>query len=59
MTVTARIAAKLDTAQATYVTPQTVVALPASSLDPAADKMRVRINGVEITREYDPVLEQP
>ncbi len=46
-------------ANAHGVSPQTVVALPPSDLDLAEDQMRVRINGVEIIREYDPDLEQP
>ena len=33
---------------------QTAIALPPSSDDPATDKMRVRVNGIEITRQYDP-----
>ena len=37
---------------------RTVVALPPSSLD-SAGLMRVRINGAETTRAYDPGLVQP
>lgn len=39
--------------------PRTVAALPPSDLDPSAGLMRVRTGGTEITRAYDPVLEQP
>lgn len=54
-----RIAAiEADTATIPGVSGSTVVALPPSSLD-VAGLMRVRINGVEITRAYDSTLVQP
>lgn len=39
---------------ATYVAPRTVVALPPSDIDPIWDEMRVLIQGVLISRAYDP-----
>ena len=38
---------------------RTVVALPPSDLDPAADEMRCFASGLPFIREYDPELEQP
>lgn len=37
-----------------FVASRTVVALPPSDLDPSEGEMRVRINGVEYIRHYDP-----
>jgi hypothetical protein len=60
MTVAAALVAQTATVANAYgIAPQTVVALPPSDLDPAADEMRLRINGVEYTRQYDAVMEQP
>jgi len=39
-------------------TSQTVVAIPPSDLD-AAGKMRVAVNGILTTRDYDETMEQP
>jgi hypothetical protein len=54
-----RLDADLSTVPVYGVGSSTVVALPASDLDPAADKMRVYVNGVLTIRDYDPVMEQP
>jgi len=59
MTLTATFEAALHVQSSAYVSPQTVVVLPPSTLDPAADQMRVVVNGVQITRQYDPAMEQP
>lgn len=39
---------------ATYVSPRTVVALPPSHVDPIWDEMRVVVDGVLISRAFDP-----
>jgi hypothetical protein len=54
-----RLDADLSTVAVYGVGTSTVVALPPSDLDPAADKMRVYVNGVLTIRDYDPVMEQP
>ncbi|MCA1569304.1 MAG: hypothetical protein LC798_03070 [Chloroflexi bacterium] len=55
MTVEPILIASPTTASGAYgLTPQTVVAIPPSSLDPWANQIRVRINGVEVSRPYDP-----
>jgi len=59
VTVTARLAAQLATTANPYVTPQTVVALPPSSLDPSTTQMRLYVNGALVLRDYDPAMEQP
>lgn len=37
----------------------TVVALPPSDADDAVGTMRLYVNGVETTRQYDPAIEVP
>lgn len=60
MTRTATIVADLRTIPvAVNIASRTVVALPPSDLDPAADEMRVYVRGQLIIREYDPEMEQP
>lgn len=54
MTVQSSVSAVPQVATNVNVAPQTVVALPPSSDDPAANLMRVVVNGVTITRTYDP-----
>lgn len=59
MTVTRYIEADLLTVPDAVVGARTVVAIPPSAADAAAGLIRVEVSGVEITRAYDPVLEQP
>lgn len=60
MSASSKLEATLATAPNVYsIAAQTVVALPPSTLDPAANLMRVVINGVVLTRPYDPTMEQP
>lgn len=54
MTVQSSVEAVPQVGPNVNVLPQTVVALPPSSDDPASNVMRVRVNGVLITRQYDP-----
>lgn len=58
MNVSLSQTAELVTRPAAYgLAAQTVVALPPSSLDPAAGQMRVYIGGVLVIREYDPTTD--
>jgi len=60
MTVSTRLEVDLATIpDVVGITPRTVVALPPSDLDSFADEMRIVIDGTEISRAYDPVMEQP
>lgn len=61
MTVRTRtIQAVLGTiSDAVNVAPRTVVARPPSDLDALDDEISVYVNGVEITRAYDPEMPQP
>ena len=60
MTIARSLEADLATvSDAVNIGPRTVVALPPSDLDPAADEMRVYVSGQLVIREYDPELEQP
>lgn len=55
MTVLSRLIVTTQTTAPIYGVPvQRVVAIPPSSIDPWTAHIRVRINGLEISRQYDP-----
>ena len=54
MTVQSKVSATYETAESAVIGPQTVLALPPSSDDPAPDRMRVVVNNIVTTRGYDP-----
>lgn len=55
MTVSVAQTSELVTLPGAYgLTPQTVVALPPSTLDPGSGQMRVYIGGVLVIRAFDP-----
>lgn len=58
-TRTASLEADLATSPIVNAVEQTAVAIPPSSVDGVAYRMRVEVHGVVITRAFDPVLELP
>lgn len=56
--MTAEVVATFTQADNTHgLSGRSVVALPPSTSDPSADRMRVFVNGVETPRAYDPETE--